>query len=228
MPAPPAVVLNCAGMGTRLGLGQTKALIELLGRPLIHWQLDLLAGVPDLRVVVGYNAQGVIDAVTSQRRDALFVLNHRYAETATGDSLLLGARHASGEIVSLDGDLLVAPSDMVRIIHHPGSVLGVSAATSEDPVFASVTTKDTRLEVTGFSRSAGSAWEWTGLVKLPAAMLLGKAPGSSGKHHVYQLVEPLLPMTALDVEVSEVDTPSDYERTVAWLSRHTADGKWKP
>lgn len=51
------VVLNCAGLGSRLGLGKTKALIDLAGKPLIHWQLDMLKDIADVRIVIGFEAQ---------------------------------------------------------------------------------------------------------------------------------------------------------------------------
>ena len=72
-------VLNCAGLGSRLGLGRTKALLYLEGRPLIHWQLDLLKEVKDVRIVIGFEAQEVINTVLAIRSDVLFVFNHDYS-----------------------------------------------------------------------------------------------------------------------------------------------------
>ena len=51
-----SVVISCAGIGSRLGLGTTKALLEIEGRSLIAWQLDFFRDVEDVRVVVGYQA----------------------------------------------------------------------------------------------------------------------------------------------------------------------------
>ena len=47
-----SVVISCAGIGSRLGLGQTKALIKINGKSLIAWQLDLFKDVEDVRIVV--------------------------------------------------------------------------------------------------------------------------------------------------------------------------------
>lgn len=38
------IVISCAGMGNRLGLGTTKALVEVDGKPLIVRRLELLRG----------------------------------------------------------------------------------------------------------------------------------------------------------------------------------------
>ena len=48
-----SVVICCAGMGTRLGIGTTKALVNVCGIPLIVRQLELLKDYSDIRIVVG-------------------------------------------------------------------------------------------------------------------------------------------------------------------------------
>lgn len=85
-----SVIISCAGIGSRLGLGTTKALINIDGRPLINWQLDLLKDVEDVRIVVGFQANDVIEQVKKYRRDVTFVFNHNYFETKTGASYYLG------------------------------------------------------------------------------------------------------------------------------------------
>ena len=60
-----SIVISCAGMGTRLGLGCTKALVEIEGKTLIERQLEILKDYDDIRVVVGYQAEQVIDAVNA-------------------------------------------------------------------------------------------------------------------------------------------------------------------
>ena len=55
------IVISCAGMGTRLGIGTTKALIDIEGKPLILRQLELLKDFDDIRIVVGYQMEKVIE-----------------------------------------------------------------------------------------------------------------------------------------------------------------------
>ena len=45
------VVISCAGMGNRLGLGTTKALVEVDGKPLIVRHLEMLGDEEDIRYV---------------------------------------------------------------------------------------------------------------------------------------------------------------------------------
>lgn len=70
------IVICCAGMGTRLGIGTTKALLDINGKPLILHQLEALRNFDDIRVVVGYQADKVIQVVNSCRKDIMFVFNN--------------------------------------------------------------------------------------------------------------------------------------------------------
>lgn len=87
-----SVIISCAGIGSRLGLGTTKALIKIDGKSIIQWQLELFQEVKDIRVVVGFQAAEVIAEVRKYRPDAVFVYNHNYFDTKTGTSYYLGAR----------------------------------------------------------------------------------------------------------------------------------------
>ena len=107
-----SVVISCAGIGSRLGLGLTKALVQINGRSLISWQLELFKDVEDIRIVIGFQANDIIEEVRKHRQDVIFIFNHRYFETKTGASFYLGARHANSEILEWDGDLLVHPDDV--------------------------------------------------------------------------------------------------------------------
>lgn len=201
MPVPPTVVISCAGLGTRLGLGIPKALLEFDGRPLIEWQLRMLAGVEDVRVVVGFKAEEIVRAARLVRDDLVFVYNHRYQVTGTACSLHLGARFAPGDVVSLDGDVVVDPADMRRWLETPGRRIGVSEPQSADPVY--VTTGADETVATGFSRKAGR-WEWTGLLRMPACEI---RPHDG---HVYQMLEEALPLATAHIDCMDVDTAADY------------------
>ena len=63
------VIICCAGMGTRLGIGTTKALVDVSGKPLIIRQLEQLAEYDDIRIVVGFDAERVIQTVKEYRQD---------------------------------------------------------------------------------------------------------------------------------------------------------------
>src|ERR1700729_1641561 len=50
-------LILAAGLGERLGAGRPKALVELAGRPLVQWSLDVLEAVEEIeRIVVALPA----------------------------------------------------------------------------------------------------------------------------------------------------------------------------
>lgn len=197
-----SVVISCAGIGSRLGLGLTKALVQINGRSLISWQLELFKNVEDLRIVVGFQANDIIDEVRKYRDDVTFVFNHRYFETKTGASFFLGARHAKEYILEWDGDLLVHPDDVKMILETEGEFICYSDKTSDDAVFVKV---DEQGNVLKFSREYGD-YEWTG----PACMC--KKNLSYSSQNVFNMFEPLLPMRGIKVRAYDIDTYDDYQR----------------
>lgn len=197
-----SVVISCAGIGSRLGLGLTKALVQINGRSLISWQLELFKDVEDLRIVVGFQANDIIEEVRKYRDDVTFIFNHRYFETKTGASFYLGARHANEFVLEWDGDLLVHPDDVKMILATEGEFICYSEKSSDDAVFVKV---DEEGNVLNFSREYGD-YEWTG----PACM--HKKYLTYTSQNVFNMFEPLLPMKGIKVRAYDIDTYEDYER----------------
>lgn len=127
------VIISCAGMGNRLGLGTTKALLEVDGKTLIVRHLEQLQEEKDVRIVVGYQASSMIEAVLKCRSDVTFVFNHEYQNTGTGASVALAAKYANEYVLSLDGDLIVHPEDMKKILACQGEFVGGVVTESDDP-----------------------------------------------------------------------------------------------
>ena len=100
------VIICAAGMGTRLGIGTTKALVDIDGTPLILRQLELLKDYDDIRIVVGFQAERLITVVKEYRDDVMFCFNYQYETTGVADSLRKGLLTAREYILSLDGDIL--------------------------------------------------------------------------------------------------------------------------
>lgn len=202
MPTSKSVVISSAGIGSRLGLGLTKALLQINGRSLISWQLELFKDVEDLRIVVGFQANDIIEEVLKYRADAIFIFNHLYFETKTGASFYLGAKDAGDEIIEWDGDLLVHPDDVKTILETPGEFICYSDITSEDAVYCKT---DEEGRVMAFSRENGD-YEWTG----PACILKEHLTYSS--NNVFNIFERVLPMKGIKVRAYDIDTYNDYKR----------------
>lgn len=204
------VVISCAGTGNRLGLGMTKALIEVEGKPLIIRHLEMLGEEKDIRIVVGYQAGKVIEMVRKYRDDIVFVFNHRYRETGTGASVALAAKYANEYILSLDGDLLVHPEDMKRILACGGEFVSGGTIRTDDPWMLQTYEEEGVEFVSSFSRSIGK-YEWNGITQIKSAKV------QKGTGHVFQLLEPYLPMKFLNIRTREIDTINDYEHAVVWV-----------
>ena len=202
-----SVVLSCAGIGSRLGLAKTKALIEIEGTKLIHLQLKAFEEVEDLRVVIGYQARSVVEAVLEKRKDVVFVYNHDYFQTKTGTSFYLGARHANEYCVAWDGDLVVHPNDIPLCINYDGEYVGGSYIISEDAVFLNV---NEDMQVVGFSRENGD-FEWSGPAKLKRDNI--KYISSN----VFNQIEEYLPLPFLNIRAQDVDTYEDYKNAIKFV-----------
>ena len=212
------VIISCAGMGNRLGLGTTKALDEIDGKPLIVRHLEMLKGETDIRVVVGYQAEKIINVVRQYRKDALFVFNHNYRKTGTGASVALASRYANEYILSLDGDLLVHPDDMKKILSYEGEFVGGGTIGTDEPWMVQTYEKDGEEFVGGFSQNEGT-YEWNGITQMRSSKMM------DGVGHVFQLIEPHLPVKFMMLRTREIDTINDYERAVDWVKNGFQDGE---
>ena len=207
------IVISCAGKGIRLGKGCTKALIEVNGKPLIIHQLEQLDKCDDIRIVVGYQAEKVIETAKKYRDDITFLYNNEYETTGTAASFSKGLQDSKEYVVALDGDLLVNPDDMEKFLNHEGECVGGCIPTTDNPVLMTINENG---KITEFSREHGEL-EWTGLAKLKAASL------TPGTHHVYMMIEPLMPIDVLEIRTKEIDTENDYNNAVKWVNNRYHD-----
>ena len=199
------VVIGCAGIGSRLGLGQSKALINIHGRPLIHWQLDMLKDVEDVRIVVGYQAKEVIKTVSEVRKNTTFVFNHNYFNTKTATSIYLASKYANDYIFILDGDVIIHPDDMHDCLTMNEPFIGITDISSDEAVLTSV---DDAHKVTSFSREKGE-FEWIG-----PALLDKKMFTYSRDKHLYEIIETELPIKYKKVRSMDIDTMNDYYKAL--------------
>lgn len=202
-----SVIITCAGIGSRLGLSTTKALISIHGRSLIQWQLELFEKVEDLRIVIGFQANDVVQEVRKYRNDVTFVYNHNYFDTRTGASYYLGARDGNEYAIEYDGDLLVHPDDMKMLLETDGEWIAYAEKKSDNAVYV----KTNQIgDVISFSDKNGD-YEWTG----PCCIKKDKLKYSSG--HVFNQLELSLPMRGIKIRACDIDTYDDYQRALEFI-----------
>lgn len=110
-----AAIILAAGRGSRmksLTEDRPKCLVELAGRPLLAWQLDALADIDKIMVVVGYRAQDICgDFETVENRD--------WQATNMVHSLLCAKDFAKKFFEAGGERLIVSYSD---IVYHPDHI----------------------------------------------------------------------------------------------------------
>ena len=67
--------------------------------------------------------------------------------------------------------------------------------------------------MSGFSKNDGN-YEWNGLTQLKSSKVV------NGNGHVFQLIEPYLPLMFMNLRTREIDTPHDYEEAVNWVKNN--------
>ncbi len=208
-----SIVICCAGMGTRLGIGSTKALVKICDKPLIIHQLEQLKDFDDIRIVVGFQSEQVIDVVNTYRKDIMYVFNYDYQTAGTMSSVEKAVITAREYTVVLGGDIFVHPADLNRFVISDEECIGFSRLKSSEPIYVNVDKSGNGI---AFSGSAGLV-EWSGLAKIKTSSI------SKNHRFVYEMVSELLPMRAVEVRSIDIDTPEDYEKAVSWAKSNYSD-----
>ena len=215
-------IVAAAGIGSRLGHGKPKCLVEVAGRRIIEYQLEVLRHVPDVRLVVGYMEHDVIEAALKLRADITIVRNPSYRTTTTQQSYWLGSRYLTEHCLYLDGDIIFEPESFETFldkaeVHAP--LIAITQAKTEQAVFASIRTGETDsfLSVTSFSRTERSSWEWANLAYLPPSML------EENGGNVFERLGHYLPLQAQTVVCCEVDTEGDLAQAEKFAAQMQAD-----
>ncbi len=198
-------VICAAGIGSRLELDMPKCLVEVNGHKIIYYLLKVLENVPNIRVVVGFREEEVIDFVRSIRSDVVFVRNPNYRSTTNAYSLYLGSRDLTEPFINIDGDNLITKYNFKlfeEAIEVNKELIGVTKSFTEDAVYTKL---DASGQVIEFSRQKISDFEWTGIAYFSNIKI-----SKDGKY-IYQELESKLPVKSCIIECFEVDTPQDLE-----------------
>lgn len=199
------VVICAAGLGSRLGLDTPKCLVKIGNHPLIYYLLNSLKDIPNIRIVVGFKEEEVIQYVKSIRRDVVFIRNPNYRNTTNSYSLYLGSNDLDEPFVNIDGDMYISSKNLNKFfeeINSSENLIVVTKAYTEDAVFIKLDNNNNAIE---FSRDRISDYEWTGIAHFSDIKI--RKEGA----YVYQELEDKLPIKTIDIECFEVDTPRDLE-----------------
>lgn len=210
------VIIAAAGSGTRLGAGIPKCLIKIGGRAIFEYQLKAFEWADEIRMVVGYMAEEVIQRVSAINPNVVFIKNPDYSSTTTLQSNFLGAQGLKGNTLFIDGDMLIDQATARQLLKEYESgipFVGVSHELSEIPVYTGVENG----QVQWFSFDRYAEYEWANIAMVDPQEL------EYNPTHFYVQLEKILPIRAVSVKRLEVDTPEDLQHAERMVSTHAAD-----
>ena len=211
------VVIAAAGMGTRLGIGKPKCLIEINNKAVLEYQLDLLKEVENVFIVVGFMEEDVMSFAHKIRRDIIFVRNANFRHTKTLGSFYLAAKIINGSAIFMDGDMIIEPNSFAEFLDAAANtadnnmLIAVSKRISDDPVYCDVAESDQTLTIRDFSYDKKSAYEWANVVYMPASRM------EDGNLHTFEHLRKFLPASAKIIDRLEIDTPEDLRDLKTFL-----------
>ena len=196
-------VISAAGIGSRLELNMPKCLVEIKGKKLINYILDLLVDIEDVRIVVGFMEEEVIKHAKSIRKDIIFVRNDNYLNTTNAYSAHLGSQGIMNPYLIIDGDLIINPNSFRSFIKecNNNSIVGITKKKSQEAVSVRLD-KDSSI-VEFVNDSSDLEYEWSGL-----AYLNGVDIRPNGGY-VFKELEKYLPLQTFEIDCHEIDTPED-------------------
>lgn len=211
-------VIAVAGLGSRLGLGHPKCMLEFRGVTLLTRMIRILEiNVPRIHVVVGYREDLIIDHCSRHHPHVVLVRNPEFRTTNTAQSLAIGARHLRGKCIFLDGDLIINPDSLSTFLQQAArteTLVGLCQPNTEHAVYVHTDGSDTELLVTGFTRDEQTSHEWANVFSGPSSLM------NDADNYVFEHLSKLLPLPGHMLELVEVDTTSDMRAAELFVIKH--------
>lgn len=198
-------VIPAAGKGTRLKANMPKALVKIDGESIISRQIKKLKSFCEIRVVVGYKKQLVIEEILNCNHKVKIYTNNQYNTTTVVDSVRIGIDNYTGNVLVVDGDVLF--KDISSFIT-PDHVVGIKKITSQQPMYAQVSNN----KVINFNETCGN-YEWAGISVMPSNIYKYK------NKFICDAISSLLPVKSCYIDAFEVDTPSDLKGAEYWITK---------
>lgn len=211
-------VIAAAGLGSRLGLGKPKCMLEIGGTTLLTRMIRLLeTHVSRIHVVIGYREELIIDHCSRYHPQVVLVRNPEFRTTNTGHSLALGASHLSGKCVFLDGDLVINPASLCAFLEHASLtdiLVGICQPNTENAVFAEAEETAEGQTVMGFTREKTTPWEWANVFAGPNTLMHG------ADNYVFEHLAKRLPLPGHMLELAEIDTITDMREAELFIQKY--------
>lgn len=200
-------VIAVAGLGSRIGMGMPKCMIEIGGMTILTRLINTLRPhIAVIHLVIGNREEVMIKYCSMHHPDIVLVRNPDFRTTNTAYSFSKGALHLSGKVLYLDGDLLISPESLVKFLAAAKGrdiLVGLTDAKSENAVFVHGEVSGNFINISEFSQNKQSEYEWANVLAAPNDLMRG-APG-----YVFERLIEHLPLEGHMLELAEVDTSDD-------------------
>lgn len=209
-------VIAAAGLGSRLGHGLPKCMLEINGKTLLSRLINSLEKyVENIHVVVGYREDLVINHCANHHRNVVIVRNADYRTTNTIDSMQLGSRGLIGKTIYLDGDLIINEKSLLNFLSKAKGKNLLAAFTtsrSENSINVDIDNYGNDFFIKKFTKDKSYLYEWANVVVANEKSF----NGASG--YVYEKLEESLPLSAAFLELREIDTAKDLEEAILFVN----------
>jgi choline kinase len=222
-PTPPAIIL-AAGFGSRLGHDIPKCLVKFGDACIVDHQVTNFekAGVEEIHMVVGFEADKVRAYVGERYPTVRFVENADYNDNNTGKSLLTGLKAVGDRaFIHVNGDVVFDHAVVQRVLERPqvSKVVVMQGRVGEEEI--KYVLEDGRL-MSLSKQTPGGDGEAVGINYFAAAdvPLFRRALEYIGRNAYFErAIEHMLPYTDRPVEclslgklrAMEIDFPEDLE-----------------
>jgi choline kinase len=202
-------VICAAGLGSRLELNIPKCMVNIGHKRIIDYQLDILKDIEDIRIVVGFMEEQVIEYVRKIREDIIFVRNPDYKVTSNSYSAYLASKDIKEPFLLIDGDLLIDSdsfANFLKICNGKESVIGYTESKTEEAVFVSLNAEGNQIyEFIDLPKQdiLQRQFEWCGVAYLKNIKIMNNAG------YIYSELTKHLPLKAHYIKCYEIDTPKD-------------------
>ncbi len=120
-------VILCAGKSTRtypLTLTRPKALLPIVNRPLIEYNLDSLNEyVDEVVFVVGYRKEDIQEYFGRKYKGLKIRYVEQKEQLGTGHALLAAKEYINDKVIVLNGDDIYDPQDIKALLKEPAAIL---------------------------------------------------------------------------------------------------------
>ena len=196
------VIIAAAGVGSRLGAGMPKCLVPVNGHAVFEYQLRALSWADEIRMVVGYKADEVINQVSAIVPNVVFIRNNEFATTNLRQSYYLGAQGLNEKALFLDGDTIISRTSsdlLLSACEEKNDFIAITHVQTASPIYAGVQGGT----VQWFSYNKRAEYE------LANAAFLSPLKLEYENTLFYLQLEKHLPTKALMIDCLEVDTLED-------------------